>query len=69
MRTLYKIIIVLAILFVSFEIGIAIPGSFIYTLITLILLAGIISYTISIYNDLVTKRNQVKNSWSKIDVQ
>lgn len=69
MRTLYKIIIVLAILFVSFEIGIAIPGNFIYTLITLILLAGIISYTISIYNDLVTKRNQVKNSWSKIDVQ
>lgn len=69
MRTLYKIIIVLAILFVSFEIGIAIPGSFIYTLITLILLARIISYTISIYNDLVTKRNQVKNSWSKIDVQ
>lgn len=69
MRTLYKIIIVLAILFVSFEIGIAIQGSFIYTLITLILLAGIISYTISIYNDLVTKRNQVKNSWSKIDVQ
>lgn len=69
MRTLYKIIIVLAILFVSFEIGIAIPGSFIYTLITLILLAGIINYTISIYNDLVTKRNQVKNSWSKIDVQ
>lgn len=69
MRTLYKIIIVLAILFVSIEIGIAIPGSFIYTLITLILLAGIISYTISIYNDLVTKRNQVKNSWSKIDVQ
>lgn len=69
MKTLYKIIIVLAILFVSFEIGIAIPGSFIYTLITLILLAGIISYTISIYNDLVTKRNQVKNSWSKIDVQ
>lgn len=69
MRTLYKIIIVLAILFVSFEIGIAIPGSFIYTLITLILLVGIISYTISIYNDLVTKRNQVKNSWSKIDVQ
>lgn len=69
MRTLYKIIIVLAILFVSFEIGIAIPGSFIYTLITLILLAGIISYTISIYNDLVTKRNQMKNSWSKIDVQ
>lgn len=69
MRTLYKIIIVLAILFVSFEIEIAIPGSFIYALITLIIIAGIISYTISIYNDLVTKRNQVKNSWSKIDVQ
>ena len=69
MRTLYKIIIVLAILFVSFEIGIAIPGSFIYALITLIIIAGIINYTISIYNDLVTERNRVKNSWSKIDVQ
>lgn len=69
MRTLYKIIIVLAILFVSFEIGIAIPGSFIYALITLIIIAGIIYYIISIYNDLVTKRNRVKNSWSKIDVQ
>ena len=69
MRTLYKIIIVLAILFVSFEIGIAIPGSFIYALITLIIIAGIINYIISIYNDLVTKRNRVKNSWSKIDVQ
>ena len=69
MRTLYKIIIVLAILFVSFEIGFAIPGSFIYALITLIIIAGIINYIISIYNDLVTKRNQVKSSWSKIDVQ
>ena len=69
MRTLYKIIIVLAILFVSFEIGIAIPGSFIYALITLIIIAGIIYYIISIYNDLVTKRNRVKNYWSKIDVQ
>ena len=71
MRTLYKIIIVLAILFVSFEIEIAIPGrgSFIYALITLIIIAGIINYTISIYNDLVTERNRVKNSWSKIDVQ
>ena len=70
MRTLYKIIIVLAILFVSFEIEIAIPGrgSFIYALITLIIIAGIINYTISIYNDLVTERNRV-NSWSKIDVQ
>nr|WP_304129672.1 LemA family protein [Methanobrevibacter smithii] len=46
-----------------------IPGSFVYVLIILIILAGIISYTISIYNDLVTKRNQVKSSWSKIDVQ
>lgn len=71
MRTLYKIIIVLAILFVSFEIEIAISGrgSFIYALITLIIIAGIINYTISIYNDLVTERNRVKNSWSKIDVQ
>ena len=68
MRTLYKIIIVLAILFVSFEIGIAIPGSVIYALITLIIIAGIINYIISIYNDLVTERNRVKNSWSKIDV-
>ncbi len=69
MRTLYKIIIVLAILFVSIEMQRIIPGSFVYVLIILIILAGIISYTISIYNDLVTKRNQVKNSWSKIDVQ
>lgn len=69
MRTLYNIIIVLAILFVSIEMGHIIPGSSVYVLIILIILAGIISYTISIYNDLVTKRNQVKSSWSKIDVQ
>lgn len=69
MRTLYKIIIVLAILFVSIEMGHIIPGSSVYVLIILIILAGIINYTISIYNDLVTKRNQVKSSWSKIDVQ
>ena len=69
MRTLYKIIIVLAILFVSIEMGHIIPGSFVYVLIILIILAGIISYTISIYNDLVTKRNQLKSSWSKIVVQ
>lgn len=69
MRTLYKIIIVLAILFVSIEMQRIIPGSFVYVLIILIILARIISYTISIYNDLVTKRNQVKSSWSKIDVQ
>lgn len=69
MRTLYKIIIVLAILFVSIEMGHIIPGSSVYVLIILIILAGIISYTISIYNELVTKRNQVKSSWSKIDVQ
>lgn len=69
MRTLYKIIIVLAILFVSIEMGHIIPESSVYVLIILIILAGIISYTISIYNDLVTKRNQVKSSWSKIDVQ
>lgn len=69
MRTLYKIIIVLAILFVSIEMQRIIPGSFVYVLIILIILAGIISYTISIYNDLVTKKNQVKSSWSKIDVQ
>ena len=69
MRTLYKIIIVLAILFVNIEMQRIIPGSFVYVLIILIILAGIISYTISIYNDLVTKRNQVKSSWSKIDVQ
>lgn len=69
MITLYKIIIVLAILFVSIEMQRIIPGSFVYVLIILIILAGIISYTISIYNDLVTKRNQVKSSWSKIDVQ
>ncbi|WP_299525506.1 LemA family protein [uncultured Methanobrevibacter sp.] len=69
MRTLYKIIIIIAILFVSFELSSLFQGSFFYILITLILLAGISSYTISIYNDLITKRNQVKSSWSKIDVQ
>lgn len=69
MRTLYKIIIAISIFFISIEIGNIINGSFIYVLISLIIIIGIGSYVISIYNDLITKRNQVKNSWSKIDVQ
>lgn len=69
MKTLYKVVIAIAILFVSFEIGTIFVGSFLYVLIGLIILAVLINYIISIYNDLVAKRNQVKNSWSKIDIQ
>src|ERR1700733_5938437 len=39
------------------------------TLIIVIILALIVLWIISIYNRLVTLRNQVKNSWSQIDVQ
>ncbi len=69
MKTSYKIIIAIVILFISIESGNLIKGSSIYVLITLIILALLINYIISIYNDLVAKRNQVKNAWSKIDVQ
>ena len=69
MKTIYKIIIAIAILFISIECGNLIKGSGIYVFITLIILAVLISYVISIYNDLIAKRNQVKNAWSKIDVQ
>ncbi len=69
MKTSYKIIIAIVILFISIESGNLIEGSSIYVLITLIILAVLINYIISIYNDLVAKRNQVKNAWSKIDVQ
>ncbi len=69
MRTLYKLIIVIAILFVSIQCGNLIKGSGFYVFITLIILAVLISYVISIYNDLIAKRNQVKNAWSKIDIQ
>ncbi len=69
MKTSYKIIIAIVILFISIESGNLIKGSSIYVLITLIILAVLINYIISIYNDLVAKRNQVKNAWSKIDVQ
>ena len=69
MKTSCKIIIAIVILFISIESGNLIKGSSIYVLITLIILAVLINYIISIYNDLVAKRNQVKNAWSKIDVQ
>src|SRR3984885_9558710 len=39
------------------------------TLIIVIILALIVLWIISIYNRLVALRNQVKNSWSQIDVQ
>ena len=34
-----------------------------------VLMAAVIIFVIFIYNGLVSKRNQVKNSWSQIDVQ
>src|ERR1700733_11391858 len=39
------------------------------TLIIVIILALIVLWIISIYNRVVTLRNQVKNAWSQIDVQ
>lgn len=39
------------------------------TLITLVVLAAIVFYGISIYNNLVSSRNRVGNAFSQIDVQ
>src|SRR5262249_47583334 len=39
------------------------------TLIIVIILVLIVLWIVSIYNRLVTLRNQVKNAWSQIDVQ
>lgn len=39
------------------------------TLILVLVALALILYGVSIYNKLITLRNQVKNSWSQIDVQ
>jgi LemA protein len=39
------------------------------TIITLVILAGLVWYAISIYNNLVSSRNRVGNAFSQIDVQ
>jgi LemA protein len=39
------------------------------TIITLVILAGLVWYAISIYNNLVNSRNRVGNAFSQIDVQ
>jgi LemA protein len=39
------------------------------TIVTLVILAGLVLYVISIYNNLVNLRNRVGNAFSQIDVQ
>ena len=39
------------------------------TIITLVILVGLIWYAISMYNNLVSSRNRVGNAFSQIDVQ
>jgi LemA protein len=39
------------------------------TIVTLVILAGLVWYAISIYNNLVNSRNRVGNAFSQIDVQ
>ena len=39
------------------------------TVITLVILAGLVWYAISMYNNLVSSRNRVGNAFSQIDVQ
>ena len=39
------------------------------TIITLVILAALVWYAISIYNNLVSSRNRVSNAFSQIDVQ
>lgn len=39
------------------------------TIITLVVLAGLVWYAISLYNNLVSSRNRVGNAFSQIDVQ
>jgi LemA protein len=39
------------------------------TIITLVILAAVVWYAISIYNNLVSSRNRVGNAFSQIDVQ
>ena len=44
-------------------------SSFVGTIITLVILAAVVWYAISIYNNLVNSRNRVGNAFSQIDVQ
>jgi LemA protein len=39
------------------------------TVVLVVILAGLVLYVISLYNGLVRARNEVKSSWSSIDVQ
>jgi LemA protein len=39
------------------------------TIVTLVILAAVVLYVISIYNNLVSSRNRVRNAFSQIDVQ
>jgi LemA protein len=39
------------------------------TIVTLVILAGLVWYAISMYNNLVSSRNRVGNAFSQIDVQ
>jgi LemA protein len=39
------------------------------TIVTLVILVGVVWYAISIYNNLVSSRNRVANAFSQIDVQ
>jgi len=39
------------------------------TIVTLVILVGVVWYAISIYNNLVSSRNRVGNAFSQIDVQ
>lgn len=65
MNTLMKIIIAIIVLLIAIWANSFIPGIW----LLVIIIAVIIYYIISLYNNLVDKRNSVKNAWSKIDVQ
>lgn len=39
------------------------------TIVTLVILAAVVLYVISMYNNLVSSRNRVRNAFSQIDVQ
>ena len=39
------------------------------TIVTLVILAAIVLYVVSMYNNLVNSRNRVRNAFSQIDVQ
>lgn len=65
MNTLMKIIIAIIVILVAIYFNSFIQGIW----LLIIILAIIIYYFIKLYNNLVDKKNSVKNAWSKIDVQ